>query len=154
MLNGIDGVRNISDDIIIFAATVEEHDQIFRKVLQRMREWNITANKDKCAFRQESITYFGHNFSAAGVSPTEDRVKAIRNAEPPQNAAEVRSLLGMTQYLSRFVPNYSDVVKPLRDLTHSDTAWHGQTRKIIISKAKRESCQLEDHELFQHGLQN
>ena len=54
------------------------------------------------------------------MSPTSDKVAAIIEASPPQSASEVRSLLGMTQYLARFIPNYSDTVAPLRELTHKN----------------------------------
>ena len=29
----------------------------------------------------------------------------------------------VNKYLSRFLPHLSDVMKPLRDLTHKDEAW-------------------------------
>jgi len=32
-------------------------------------------------------------------------------------------LNGMVNYLSRFLPNLSDVMKPLRDLTHKNVEW-------------------------------
>ena len=37
-LQDIEGCKNVSDDIIIYAKTQEEHDQILRKVLQRLRD--------------------------------------------------------------------------------------------------------------------
>ena len=32
-------------------------------------------------------------------------------------------LLGLTQYLSKFLPLLSDITRPLRELTQKDTAW-------------------------------
>ena len=63
MLGGLDGVMNISDDIIVIAKTPEIHDERLEKVLDRLIEFQVTVNKGKCKFRQESIVYFGHSFS-------------------------------------------------------------------------------------------
>jgi hypothetical protein len=120
MLHGIDGVRNMSDDIIVYAKSEKEHDIILQKVLQRMREFNITANVDKCKFKQSSVTYFGHIFPSEGMSPTPSKVSAIVEASAPTNASEVRSFLGMAQYLSHFIASYSDIVASLFKLTHKD----------------------------------
>lgn len=43
------------DDIIVFAKTQEEHDQRLKKVLQRLREKNITWNKQKCEFKKNAV---------------------------------------------------------------------------------------------------
>ena len=37
-LEGIDGAKNISDDILVFGKSHEEHDQNLRAVFQRLRE--------------------------------------------------------------------------------------------------------------------
>ena len=47
----------------------------------------------------------------------------MRNASPPQNASDNKSLLGMKQYVSRFIPNYATITAPLRLLTRQDMPW-------------------------------
>ena len=39
---------------------------------------------------------------------------------PPENVAGIQRILGMSQYLSKFLPRLSDITKPLRDLTRQD----------------------------------
>ena len=41
---------------------------------------------------------FGFVFSGQGVKPSPAKVQALKQMSPPTNAAEVQSLLGMTQY--------------------------------------------------------
>ena len=62
VLQGIEGVRNISDDIIMFGKSQTDHDNALRAVLQRMRDNNVTANPDKCLFNQSPIDFLGHRF--------------------------------------------------------------------------------------------
>ena len=41
----------------------------------------------------------------------------------PEKRDDILRLNGMVNYRSRFLPNLSDVMKPLRDLTHKDAVW-------------------------------
>jgi hypothetical protein len=43
--------------------------------------------------------------------------------QPPKSPSEVKSLLDMAQYVSRFIPNYSTITAPLRALTHQNSVW-------------------------------
>ena len=51
------------------------------------------------------------------------RFQAITEMPPPTDVAGVQCLLGMAQYLSKFLPHLSDLTKPLRDLTLKETEW-------------------------------
>ena len=41
----------------------------------------------------------------------------------PTNVATIQRLLGLSQYLSNFLPHLSDLTNPLRKLTQKDTKW-------------------------------
>lgn len=122
-LQGLEGVENISDDILVHGRTQEEHDQRLRAVLQRLREKNITLNRDKCRFNKRSVVFYGHVFSAAGMSPDPRKVEALREAKQPINKDEVRSFLGLAQYCGRFIPNLASITEPLRRLTKNHVSW-------------------------------
>ena len=77
-------------------------------------------NDKKCQFRLPKSTFFGHDLSKQGISPSEEKVPAIQNAKPPQNTAEVRSFLGLVQYCAKFLPDYAQVAEPRRILTRRD----------------------------------
>lgn len=40
---------------------------------------------------------------------------------PPENEAELETILGMANYLARFAPNLAEVTAPLRHLLRRDT---------------------------------
>ena len=45
--------------------------------------------------------------------------------------------MGLAQYLARFLPNLSELTKPLRDLTQRDVHWvWGDTKKAAFQKLK------------------
>ncbi len=47
----------------------------------------------------------------------------MRELDPPTNVSELRTILGMFQYLGKFTYNLSTVMKPMTDLLKGDTAW-------------------------------
>lgn len=46
-----------------------------------------------------------------------DKVRAVREFRPPKNAEEVRSFIGLVNYVGRFIPNIATISEPLRQLT-------------------------------------
>ena len=93
-LEGIDGAINISDDILVFGKTLQEHDQNLKAVFQRLREKGLTLNKRKCKFRKDKLEFFGYVFSKDGISPDPKKVADVVNLQTPSTASGVRSLLG------------------------------------------------------------
>ena len=122
-LDGIKGAMNISDDILVFGTTQEEHDQNLRAVFQRLRERGLTLNKSKCEYSKDKLEFFGYVFSKDGIAPDPKKVSDVINLQTPSNPSEVRSLLGMTNYCSRFIPDYATKTEPLRKLTHKNQPW-------------------------------
>ena len=75
----------------MYGKTQQEHE--FAQVLQRLEDCGLTLGLPKCQFDRPEIEFFGMKFSAKGMSPTDDRVKALIEAPPPATVGEVRSLL-------------------------------------------------------------
>ena len=47
-LAGCKGVRNILDDIIVFASSEKEHNERLEEILKRLKEKGLKLNKGKC----------------------------------------------------------------------------------------------------------
>lgn len=120
-LQGLDGVKNIADDIIVFGSTRAEHDSNLEKCLQRLATKGLRLNRSKCEFLNSTLSFFGQIFSKDGTRPDPKRVDDLLNAPQPANAHEVRSLLGMANYTSKYIPDFATITSPLRDLTKKDT---------------------------------
>ena len=120
VLQGCPGVANIADDLIIHGKGLEEHNRHLFGVLKRLKECGLTFNADKCQFRLLKLTFYRHDLSRSGVSPSEEKVMAIRDAKAPQNSSEIRSFLGLVQYSAKFIPDFATVSEPLRQLTRKN----------------------------------
>lgn len=143
VLSGIPGVRNISDDIVVFGKDQASHDRALREVFVRLRDRGLTLNPAKCVFSVPKLDFYGHTFSRAGVSPDPHKVETICKMTPPTSAGELRSLLGLTNYVSRFIPNYATITAPLRDLTHQGTVWQWTANHDVAMNKLKQSLSLD-----------
>ena len=66
------------------------------------------------------MKFLGHIVSKDGLRPDPRRVSAVTDLKPPKNVTELRRLLGMFNFMSRFIPNLSEVSAPLRLLLAND----------------------------------
>ena len=123
ILQGLDGVICYIDDILISGKTEEEHLEILRKVLQRLKEHGIRLKKSKCEFLKPSVQYLGHRIDADGIHATDSKLKAITEAPTPKNLQELRSFLGLLNYYGRFIPRLSSLIHPLNELLRQDSTW-------------------------------
>ena len=122
-IRDIPGVKNISDDIVVHGKNQAEHDKRLHMALDRLRQVGARLNKNKCKLSQPSVTFYGHIFSSKGVRADPQKVEAITKSSPPTNVSELRSFLGMAQYVARFIPNFATITTPLRLLTRQDVTW-------------------------------
>ena len=51
------------------------------------------------------------------------KVKAITEMPPPKDVKDVQRLLGLAQYLTKFLPRLASITTPLRELTQKEVAW-------------------------------
>ena len=78
-----DGAINISDDILVFGKTHEEHDQNLKTVFQCLREKGLTKNKSMCEYSIDKLEFFGYVFSKEGISPDPKEVEDGVNLQTP-----------------------------------------------------------------------
>lgn len=124
MLCGCEGVINYIDDIVVHAPTKELHDVRLRKVFDRLREFKVTLNREKCQFAVPEIAFLGHILSSTGIRPMQSKVEAVKQFREPNSVEEVRSFLGLVNYVGKFIPNLATVDEPLRRLTQKDFTFH------------------------------
>ena len=123
LLKDQEGVAAIQDDIIVFGRSVAEHDARLQQVFATIDKSGLKLNEKKCEIRKPKICYFRNVVSEEGMSPDPDKVKAIQDL-PAHNVPELRQVLGMINYLGRFLPNLSRVVSPMSELLKCDSAWN------------------------------
>ena len=91
-------------------------------------------DREKCEFYRDGLGLCGLTFSSEGVSPEDKKVEAFKDAPPPTNSSEVRSLLGMSGWFSRWIPDYATITAPLQALTvkHAKFMWRAGRREAWL----------------------
>ena len=117
----IKGVENISDDIVVHGPNKDTHNKRLHQTIEHLQECVLTLNSEKCLFNTDRLVFMGMLLLEKGIGPTADRVKAVLEAEEPKSAWDVRSFLGLANYISRFIPHFATLSEPLRRLTRKET---------------------------------
>lgn len=123
LLCDLKGVKVIVDDILVYGRDMKDHDKNLSAVMQKIQSSGLKLNREKCMFRQGEVEYFGHSISKEGIQPSLDRVAAIQNMVPPTNVKELRRVVGMINYVGRFIPNLANIIAPMTDLLKDSNAW-------------------------------
>lgn len=121
LLEGLEGVAVVMDDILVHAKDQEEHDRRLAAVLDRCRAKGLKLNEKKSQVSVSEVKYIGHVLSQEGVKADPRKVAAIRLLEPPTDKTGVRRVIGMVNYLTKFVPSLSEHLTELRKLTEKET---------------------------------
>ena len=71
------------------------------------------------------------------ISPTEDKIEAIKQAPCPENTTQLRTFLSMVNYHGKFIRNLSSILQPLNQLLQSNQefTWSPQCEEAF-NKAK------------------
>jgi len=86
-------------------------------------EYSLT--ETSLSFRKNTeITFMSHQITSAGLQADPVKVKAITDMKSPTNVEELRRFLGLVNYLGKFLPHFSAVAEPLRNLTKNDMPWN------------------------------
>lgn len=102
------------DDILVFSKTLEEHVQHLETVFQRLSSYNIKSSLSKCQFLKDEIKYLGHTIKSNGTYSIPDQKKHIlASISLPQTYGDLEHFLGLINYYSKFVSNFSTVISPL-----------------------------------------
>ena len=70
------------------------------------------------------VPYVGHLLTKEGLRPDLSKIEAIRKMSRPRDVKCVPRIVGLANYLTRFLENLADICEPLRQLTRKDSDWH------------------------------
>lgn len=121
-LQGIDCYVYL-DDIVIFGSTLAEHNKRLRAVFERLREARLSLQPGKCRFLRKETQYLGHIISGEGVRPDPGKIAAVENFPTPVNVKGIQSFLGLAGYYRKFIKDFSQIAKPLTELTKKDVEY-------------------------------
>lgn len=138
ILKDVANVEVFQDDILVHGKTKVEHDEALAEVIRRLKAAGVKLNKRKCIFSVRELIFVGHLVSGAGIAADPSKVEGIADMPEPKDLSDLRRVNGVVQYLSKFIPNLADHMKPMNELLKSDVSWYwGPPQADAFRKLKR-----------------
>ena len=135
----VPGVTGIADDMVIYGRSDLEHDKHLINFLDICRKNTLTLNPDKMQFRLPQVSFFGHQWSAKGLSPGPKKIAAVKRMDLPQDVETMRSFLRLVNYLNRFSPCLAELSEPLREICRQDAEFElTNSVPVAFSRTKEE----------------
>ena len=116
IIDGLQGVINIVDDILVYASDYDVFKSNVVSFLDHCVEHDLHLNLDKIRINDDSVPFFGETLTKNGLMMDENKWKVIQDWPVPINIKELQSFLGSVNHLSKFIPYLSTHRKPLQDL--------------------------------------
>jgi len=125
------------DDILVTGKSEEEHHQNLGEVLTQLEQAGLRLKRSKCSFMLSSVEYLGHKISAQGLQPTDEKIRAIKEAPAPKDVSQLKSFLGLVNYYGKFLPHLSQTLAPFYRLLQKEMPWNwGEEQEKAFQDAK------------------
>jgi hypothetical protein len=125
------------DDLFIFSDSLSDHVDHLNAVMSRLAKLRITLNPLKSYIGFPTVKLLGQKVNALGLAAAQDKLDAIASLEFPRTLKDLEIYLGLTGWLRRYVPNYSEVIKPLQERIASTGISRGGSATIQQGLASR-----------------
>ena len=112
------------DDILIFSPDAALHEERTKCVLQSMTELDLHLKLEKFKFATDEVEYLGMIVKPGRLAMDPVKLDEIVSWPTPTKVKDIRSFLGFTNFYQRFIPDYSNVARPLIDLTKKNRIWN------------------------------
>jgi cleavage and polyadenylation specificity factor subunit 1 len=130
------------DDILTWAQSPEELWDRLERILNRLEEYKLYLNPEKCQFGMSEVEFVGHLIDESGITFTEGRKQEIAKFPVPQTKGSLKSFLGMAGYFRLHIEDYDQFESPLQARLHGYEKKHsGQPLTWTDEQAKQfEDC--------------
>ncbi len=143
------GVVNYIDDILVATEDDDEkHTRLVLEVLRRLREHNLFVKPAKCKFKVRKVEFLGFIVSEDGLQMDPGKTDAVKDWPAPKSIPELQSFLGFCNFYRRFIPEFSNIARPLNNLLKKKIPWKWDTEQqaaFRVLKDKFETDQVLLH---------
>ena len=148
ILRDIPRVFAYVDDILVASETKEQHEADLARLFGVLQQHGLVTNPKKTLLRQQQIEFLGHELSATGIRPLQDKVTAIRDFEQPTTTKALRRFLGMLNFYRRFLPHLANTVDVLNKAANAKALQWSQPVAEAFNKARTALATASALQLF------
>ena len=127
------------DDVVVYSNNADDHLRHLEEIFRRLQKAGLKLKPQKCNFGLNKIQYLGHNIGVKGLSPFQEKIRAVKEFKTPTSITQVKSFLGLANYYRKFIKDFSKLAKPLNDLTKKSKIfqWNDQAQKSFMELKRR-----------------
>ena len=92
-ISGFPRVLNNRDDIMIGDLHLQDRNANLQVILQWIEDHNLTLRKEKCEFGKTTMNFNGHMFTAEGLRPSPEKIRAVEECTQPKTREKLVSFL-------------------------------------------------------------
>lgn len=111
------------DDILIFSDNEKDHHERTRRVLARLKQHDLYLKPEKCSFDVQEVEFLGLIIHPNHLAMDPTKLNRVCDWKTPTTVTEVQSFIGFANFYRKFINHFSDLARPLLDLTKKDTKW-------------------------------
>ena len=112
------------DDLLIYSPDTTLHEEYTKHILQCMTELDLHLKLEKCKFTTDEVEYLRMIVKPGQLAMDPVKLDSIASWPTPTKVKDVCFFLGFANFYRRFIPNYSNVARPLIDLIKKNLTWN------------------------------
>jgi hypothetical protein len=118
------------DDLTVFSRSDAEHLTHLKQTLEKCRKFGLSLNPKKSHFAMQEVKLLGHIVSRDGIKIDPKRVEVIDTINIPRYVKEIQSFLGKINFVRRFIPNFTKIVKLITDILkkNNEVKWTNEAK--------------------------
>jgi len=112
------------NDILIYFNTLEKHWEHVQKMLKKLKEQQLYVKKLKSRFETQKVDFLKYVIQSDQIEKNSKKTKVIQDWSQPKKIKKVQTFLRLMNYYWKFILNYSQIAKPLTQLTQKNKSYH------------------------------
>jgi len=105
------------NNITIGDRSQQEHYENLFAFLQVAKIVHLTFNENKSIISVTEVYVLGYCVSHKCIKPDPERLKPLLDLPAPKNRGELQRVVGMLAYYAKWLPNFSEKIRPLMRAT-------------------------------------
>ena len=113
-------ITYLNNMLVYSSRILAKHKEYVKRVLQKLLEYRLLIQLDKCKFNKDLVEFLGFIISRNSIAIDLEKTKAIKEWPTPITVKEVQSFLSFINFYQKFIAGYSSITTRLFKLIKKD----------------------------------
>ncbi|CAF4722950.1 unnamed protein product, partial [Rotaria sp. Silwood2] len=136
------------DDVVIYLTTFEKHLLHLDEICTILINARFHFNPDKYEISRTQTNYLEYNIKNGEIRPSPLNINGFLNTRLSQAADEACKFVKAAEYYRKFIPNFSQIVEPLRKLVPTTRTQQNKWQTTIVTLTNEEIKAFEQLKKF------